>query len=44
MGGYYCPAGSDCSNDSSLCVKGACEATPEEPCENGISCVLMCDS
>ena len=34
----YCPTGVDCSSNSSLCVKGTCEATPQQACLEGISC------
>ena len=33
--GYYCPAGADCSNNGSLCVKGVCEATTQQACLEG---------
>lgn len=33
--GSYCPAGVDCSSNSSLCEAGVCEATTGELCEKG---------
>lgn len=34
--GFYCPAGIDCSSNSTLCEAGICDDTTEENCEQGI--------
>ena len=35
--GSYCPTGVDCSSNSSSCIEGTCEATPQQGCLKGIS-------